>query len=201
MVIHNRLSEMHSSVSPVLALPKEQRSRPPGHLYNSRCVGGATLTSRPELRTILDFVHPGEMPVVSRKYRLACSTRVLPGHRRDTRGYGSLSCRFRTARGHLDHGGPTRKPGLPGVWLPAEVAREPEIARESVYQTREDMKINAQRSRRDGGYILRCRQRSFSAAPYVHFRFDQARTGRFIPCLHRHSNETHRQGRSSEVDA
>ena len=38
---------------------------------------GATLTGRPELRTILDFIHPGETLVVTRIDRLARSMRDL----------------------------------------------------------------------------------------------------------------------------
>ena len=34
-------------------------------------------TGRPELRTILDFIHPGETLVVTRIDRLACSMRDL----------------------------------------------------------------------------------------------------------------------------
>ena len=39
--------------------------------------GGATLTGRPELRTLLDFIHPGETLVVTRIDRLARSMRNL----------------------------------------------------------------------------------------------------------------------------
>ena len=38
---------------------------------------GATLTGRPELQTILDFIHPGETLVVTRIDRLARSMRDL----------------------------------------------------------------------------------------------------------------------------
>ena len=38
---------------------------------------GATLAGRPELRTILDFIHPGETLVVTRIDRLARSMRDL----------------------------------------------------------------------------------------------------------------------------
>ena len=38
---------------------------------------GATLVGRPELRTILDFIHPGETLVVTRIDRLARSMRDL----------------------------------------------------------------------------------------------------------------------------
>ena len=53
-------------------------------LHAARCTmdrtetgDGATLTGRPELQTILDFIHPGETLVVARMDRLARSMRDL----------------------------------------------------------------------------------------------------------------------------
>ena len=47
---------------------------------------GATLAGRPEIRTILDFIHPGEPLVVTRIDRLARSMRDLQGILRDSQG-------------------------------------------------------------------------------------------------------------------
>ena len=43
---------------------------------------GATLEGPPELKTILDFIHPGETLVVTRIDRLARSMQRPSGHRR-----------------------------------------------------------------------------------------------------------------------
>ena len=49
----------------------------PRILVLSETGDGATLAGRPELRTLLDFIHPGEMLVVTRIDRLARSMRDL----------------------------------------------------------------------------------------------------------------------------
>ena len=64
---------------------------------------GATLAGRPELGTILEFIHPGETLVVTRIDRLARSMRdlqIIVATLKDKGAHPSR--RHRTARGHLD---------------------------------------------------------------------------------------------------
>ena len=64
---------------------------------------GATLTGRPELGVILDFIHPDETLVVTRIDRMARSMHDLQVIVA-TLKQGCPPCRYRTARGHLDRG-------------------------------------------------------------------------------------------------
>ena len=66
---------------------------------------GASLAGRPELRTILDFIHPGETLVVTRIDRLARSMHDLQTHRRLAEKQGSASRRDRAASGYIDRSG------------------------------------------------------------------------------------------------
>ena len=63
---------------------------------------GATLAGRPELGTILEFIHPGETLVVTRIDRLARSMRDLQVIVVTLKGQGRPSGCHRTARRHLD---------------------------------------------------------------------------------------------------
>ena len=63
---------------------------------------GATLAGRPELGTILDFIHPGETLVITRIDRLAHSMRDLQVIVATLEDQGRPSRCHRTARGHLD---------------------------------------------------------------------------------------------------
>ena len=65
---------------------------------------GATLTGRPELQTILDFIHPGETLVVTRIDRLARSMRGLQIIVTTLKDKGRPARCHRAARGHLDRG-------------------------------------------------------------------------------------------------
>ena len=82
---------------------------------------GATLTGRPELGVILDFIHPGETLVVTRIDRLARSMHDLQVIVAILK-QGCPSCRYRTARGHLDR---CRQGVLRHAWRLCRVRDQP----------------------------------------------------------------------------
>ena len=68
-----RVSTADQNLDAQLAAPEAARCT----MVRTETGGGATLAGRPELRTILDFIHPGETLVVTRIDRLARSMRAL----------------------------------------------------------------------------------------------------------------------------